>query len=39
MELTYPLRDSEALANFLENIRNNVEEALSTEIVAQYSVN
>jgi hypothetical protein len=38
MELTYPLRDSEALANFLENIRNNVEEALATEIVAQYSV-
>jgi len=39
MELTYPLRDSESLANFLENIRNNVEEALATEIVAQHSVN
>jgi len=39
MELTYPLRDSEALANFLDNIRCEVEEALSTEIVAQYSVN
>ena len=38
MELTYPLRDSEGLANFMENIRNNVEEALATEIVAQYSV-
>ena len=39
MELTYPLRDSEALANFLDNIRSEVEEALATEIVAQYSVN
>jgi hypothetical protein len=38
MELTYPLRDSEGLANFMENIRNNVEEALATEIVTQYSV-
>jgi len=38
MELTYPLRDSEALANFLENIRNSVEEALATNVVAQYSV-
>jgi len=39
MELTYPLRDSEDVAIFLDNIRSEVEEALATEIVAQYSVN
>ena len=39
MELTWPLRDSEAEANFLDNIRSEVEEALGTEIIAQYSVN
>ena len=39
MELTWPLRDSEAEANFLDNIRSEVEEALGTEIMAQYSVN
>jgi len=39
MEQTYPLRDSEDVATFLDNIRSEVEEALSTEIVAQYSVN
>jgi len=38
MELTYPLRDSEAIATFIYNIRSEVEETLSTEIVAQYSV-
>ena len=38
MELTWPLRDSEAEATFLDNIRSEVEEALKTEIVAQYSV-
>jgi len=39
MELTWPLRDSEDVATFLDNIRSEVEEALATEIVAQYSVN
>jgi len=39
MALTYPLRDSEDVAIFLDNIRSEVEEALATEIVAQYSVN
>jgi len=39
MELTWPLRDSEDVAVFLDNIRSEVEEALSTEIIAQYSVN
>ena len=38
MELTYPLRDSEAIATFIYNIRSEVEETLSTEIIAQYSV-
>jgi len=38
MALTYPLRDSEAIATFIDNIRSEVEETLSTEIVAQYSV-
>ena len=39
MALTYPLRDSEAIATFIDNIRSEIEETLSTEIVAQYSVN
>jgi hypothetical protein len=39
MELTWPLRNSEDVATFLDNIRSEVEEALATEIVAQYSVN
>ena len=38
MELTWPLRDSEAEATFLDNIRSEVEEALATAIVAQYSI-
>jgi len=39
MELTWPLRDDESVTVFLDNILSDVEEALQTEIVAQYSVN
>ena len=39
MAQTYPLRDSESVTMFLDNIRKEVEEVLRTEVVAQYSIN